>query len=174
MESNMFLTIGAMTLLSVFLISANRMILDNKMVAAESEYIISAISIGQSLIDEVKTKEFDEATVGGGTIESIPELTLSLGPGGPETIALPDTSSVHAYRSKTVYDDVDDYNGYYRIVDTDRAERYKVYATVDYVKPDDPDHVLGARSLSKKITVVVKSPFIKSIPSVTLSYAFTY
>ncbi|MFC2133392.1 hypothetical protein ACFLTH_02140 [Bacteroidota bacterium] len=170
----MFLTIGAMTLLSVFLISANRMILDNKMVAAESEYIISAISIGQTLIDEVKTKEFDEAVVGGGTIESIPELSLTLGPEGAEVIEFPDTSSTHAYLSKTLYDDVDDYNGYFRIVNTKRAEQYKVYAIVDYVKASDPDMIIGARTLCKKISLVIKSPYITQIPSVKLSYAFTY
>lgn len=173
MSSNMMLTIGAVVLLTLFTLSANKIILQNKMMSSESEYVITAIGLAQSVINEAKTKTFDENSVTG-TITSASQLTASasLGNETGESPVQPDTSSSNAYQSFSKFDDIDDYDGYKRSVTTPRAGGYLVSVTVDYVNETDPETVSTTQTYCKKMTVSVTSPYI-TIP-VKLYYAFTY
>ena len=129
--------------------------------------------MGQSLIDEIKTKAFDEQEIAG-SIDSPNDLSSSLGPDSGENISNPDTSTTQAYSSLTVYDDVDDYNGYIRTTDTDIAEGYTLTCNVEYVTLSNPGISSGSRTYCKRITVTITSPFINSLPSIQLRSAVTY
>jgi hypothetical protein len=173
MGLNMLLTIGGILLLSTFVLYANGLLFDNSKIAADNEFVITAISIGQSVIDEAKTKAFDEQTVAG-TVTLRTDLTssYSLGTDGGEAVSNPDTASESGSASFSRFDDVDDYNGYIRLVNTPRAEKYRVLAAVSYASETYPDSSKLAQTFCKRITVTVTSPFFAQ--PVTLFYAFTY
>ncbi|OGU57493.1 MAG: hypothetical protein A2V66_12475 [Ignavibacteria bacterium RBG_13_36_8] len=177
MESNLLLTVGAMALLAIFILSTNRLLLNNNEIVSESEYIVSTVSLGQTLIDEVKTKYFDENAITG-NITSTSQLSSTLGRETGETsISFPDTSSISNFLSNTLYDDVDDYNGYWRVVRTPRGGPDTIRARVEYVDLTNPGGAAsGVRTFGKRLTVRVKSPYIDStkIPPVQLFYVFTY
>ena len=63
MGANMILTIGAILLFGVFLNTSNQLMIGNNQIASTNEYYISALAIGQSVIDEAKTNSFDEKTL---------------------------------------------------------------------------------------------------------------
>jgi hypothetical protein len=173
MSGNMMLTIGVIVLLTLFTLSANKIILQNKISSSESEYIITAIGLAQSVINEAKTKSFDEK-VASGSVTSASQLTpsASLGKETGESPVQPDVSSSSTFQSYSKFDDIDDYNGYTRSVSTPRAGGYTVNVAVSYVSETDPETSSSSQTYCKKMTVTVTSPFI-TIP-VKLFYAFTY
>jgi hypothetical protein len=56
MSNSLLLTIGALLLFGLFLVSGNRKIVEGKIASDASEYTITAVSLAQSLIDEAKLK----------------------------------------------------------------------------------------------------------------------
>ena len=175
MSGNYILTIGALAILSVLILSTMDILRTNYVDMTESEIIIAGLSLGQGLLDEIKTKEFDEQEIIGSTIDSPSDLSSSLGPDAGESVSDPDTSSTQAFGSLTAFDDVDDYNGYNRLVDTDGAENFILSTVVEYVSLSDPDNTSGgSRTYCKRITVTITSPFFDSVPSVQVRTAVTY
>lgn len=175
MTGNYLLTIGALAILSLLILSTMNVLRSNYVDMSESELVITGLSLGQSLIDEIKTKEFDEVEVNGGTIDSPSDLSSTLGPDSGEIVNSPDTSSSHVFSSLTVFDDVDDYDGYVRLVDTDIAESFTLSSVVEYVSLSDPDNATGGtKTYCKRITVTITSPFFDSLPSVQINSAITY
>ena len=191
MGSNMMLTIGAILLFGLFLSSSNRMMIGNNQIASQNEYYITGMSLAQSIIDEAKTKAFDQSTVNADTaVVARSSMTApgSLGPGAGETVPSTDTLSSLApysstnkgYMSAVKFNDVDDYNKYTRRVNTPRAEGYVLTVTVNYATETNPDNVEIVRTYCKKMTVQVTSPYFpkagtESGPStLTVFYAFTY
>lgn len=174
MGSQIYMTLGAMVLLSVFILSSNTLIQRNSQIVNESEYLITAISIAQNVLDEAKTKAFDEKLVSG-KVSDEKDLTQVLGRENDETFKypdLPDTVSKQIYNSTKIYDDFDDYNGYTRIVDTKRADSFKVSSIVQYVDPEDPDVTQSSPTFCKRITVIVNSPYLTT--PVQLKFAMIY
>lgn len=174
MGANMILTIGAILLFGVFLNTSNQLMIGNNQIAATNEYYVSALAVGQSIIDEAKTKAFDEKTVAA-NVSSADSMTgiPSLGrEGTPENITSPDTMKTTGFSSSTRFDDVDDYNGYRRRVNTARAEGYFALATVSYASATNPETASGVKSYCKRMDVKVWSRYIPD--TLKLSYAFTY
>jgi hypothetical protein len=181
MGSNMILAVGALIIFSTFLSSSDKLMIMNTQLAEQNEYYLTALSLGESLITEAKTKAFDQMTVTNPV--TVPDsLSTVLGTDGasevvpsPDTLitSSPYTSATPGFRSGVKFNDIDDYNGYKRMVNTQRAEGYTLSATVVYASPTYPDSVkYGTKTYCKKMTVVVKSPFIPD--SISLSYAFLY
>ena len=170
MSDNIMLTIGALVLLSSFIITSNSIILENKRQEYESEYMLTAIGIAQSVIDEAKTKAFDEVT----NPTNTSTLTISLAPESGESFTVPEVVAANeVYQSMIKYDDVDDYNGYSRTVNTPRAGGYNVRVSVNYVNETNPDTDSGgSRTFCKKMTVTVTSIYFSA--PVRLYYAFIY
>jgi len=180
MGTNVILAVGALVIFGTFLASSNRLMTVNTQIAEQNEYYISAISLAQSIISEAKAKAFDENTVSG-SVPSPDSLSLTLGPDGftesvPTTDTLITSSPYDAqnpgYRSTFRFNDVDDYDGYKRLVNTPRAEGYTLTVRVAYASPTYPDSMKSSPTFCKKMTVSVKSPFIPD--SLSLSYAFVY
>lgn len=185
MGANIILAIGALVIFGTFLSSSNRLMTGNTQIAEQNEYYITAVSLAQSVIDEAKTKAFDQLTVGRVIpIPSADSLTPAnqLGPGGSEAISGNDVLSSTGYKSSTKFNDVDDYNDYNRLVNTPRAEGYRIHVAVKYVSETSPDVVKGAPTFCKRMKVMVTSPFFPShrsggasVPdTLSISYAFTY
>ena len=191
MGGNMMLTIGAIVLFGMFLSSSNKLMIGNSRIASQNEYYITGLSLAQSIIEEAKTKAFDQNTVNADTIVvSRSSLTgsSSLGPGSGETVPSRDTlSSVtpynatnKGYMSAVRFNDIDDYNRYVRLVNTPRAEGYILNVKVNYATETNPDIPQNTQTYCKKMTVQVTSPYFRNSmynggpDTLTISYAFTY
>jgi hypothetical protein len=184
MGANIILAIGALIIFGTFLSSSNRLMTGNTQIAEQNEYYISAVSLAQAVIDEAKTKAFDQQTVNDTvSIALVDSLTFQskLGPdGATETVPKPDTlvtgapytASSPGYRSTYKFNDLDDYDGYHRKVNTPRAEGFIVTVQVKYVNATDPDVTSGIQTFCKRMRVTVTSPYMAD--QVQLSYAFTY
>ncbi len=183
-SSNMVMIIGAIVLFGIFLTSSNKLMIANTEIASQNEYYIAALAIAQSVIDEAKTKAFDQNTVAG-PIGSPSSLTVKglLGPDGvTESVPNPDTLTSTGYKSMTKFNDIDDYNGYMRLVNTPRSEGDTVRVTVGYASETSPDSSKSTQTFCKVMTVTVRSRYISSQTAkgfftdspVTLSYAFLY
>src|SRR5437870_4607248 len=124
MGNNLMLTMGAIVLFTVFLLSANSILLDNSKIADESEYTLTAVALAQSVIDEAKMKSFDEAGIGK-VLTSRDSLTAphSLGTDTKtERVTGIDVANSTGFQSMQKFDDVDDYDKYMRRVDTQEAD----------------------------------------------------
>ncbi len=191
MGANMMLTIGAILIFGMFLSTTNKLMIGNNQIAAQNEYYIAGISLAQSIIDEAKTKSFDERTVGMDTMVARTNMTAPASltrDGVAEAVTLPDvmrtsnpfTARYPGYLSSVRFDDVDDYNRYSRIVNTKRAEGYRLFSSVRYGVETNPDVLVGSRTYCKVMTVKVTSPFFRKSTenggpdTLTLSYTFTY
>jgi hypothetical protein len=189
--SNIILAIGALVTFGILLSSSNRLISGNTTIAEQNEYYISALALGQSVIDEAKTKYFDQRADSMGVAR--PEsLSVTLGRDGlteadvPSTDTLtsaaPFSSNAPGFRSQSKFNDVDDYNNYRRLVNTPRAEGFSISVKVMYASQTTPDSASVAPTYCKVMYVYVTSPYLPRIESegmshpdtVRLSYAFTY
>ena len=66
----MLITLAALTLVSITILNHNRSSITTKESITYSKEFIVATSIGQSLLDEISNKSFDENIINGNTILS--------------------------------------------------------------------------------------------------------
>ena len=160
MGNNSFLAIGAFALLALMSLRFNTSVLENKTTEVENKVYLTAFSLADDLIEEIKQKAFDEETV---EWRAIPADELSncncFG------VFDPGESTVNDF------DDIDDYHGYQKSVSLPHVENYSVSSTVEYVSESDPDVVSLTQTFCKRVTVQVTSPYISH--PVKLSFVFT-
>ncbi len=173
-------------LLVMSVISANRMINENTGAQFESEALASSASIANDILLEIMGKRFDglpDSTrlVKGScaSTEFSPYDSLFVqnewGPSATERGALvsPDTlRSDSTYRSMTVLNDVDDYDGYQRKVNFGNITGFIVKVKVYYVSSTAPDVFTKTKSFFKKIEVSVEHPLY--LPKVTYTALASY
>src|ERR1044072_1586977 len=91
MGSNMILAVGALIIFSTFLSSSDKLMIMNTQLAEQNEYYLTALSLGESLITEAKTKAFDQMTVTN-PVTMPDSLSAVLGTdGASEAVPSPDT-----------------------------------------------------------------------------------
>ncbi|MGA9116782.1 MAG: hypothetical protein WB626_08410 [Bacteroidota bacterium] len=170
----MLLTVMTLALFIGLVISTTELLTSNTVSAQQNEFIVTSISLAQSVIDEAKTKAFDNKTrVTGVTVPDSLTAPGSLGrDGSGEAVPAVDTLTSQGYRSALVFNDVDDYKGYQRRVATRRAGNYNITATVAYGSSARPDSTVSVRTFCKLMRVTVTSPHTAS--PVTLQYPFIY
>jgi Tfp pilus assembly protein PilX len=173
MGNSFLLILGSLLLLTLFSLASNRLIGENERIAEESEFNLTAFSLAQSIIDEAKSKEFDQHTVGA---ELTTPVTLTaaaqLGPDPGEELSGADSTSDAGYASMTRFNDVDDYNGYHRYVSTPRADGYEISVQVAYASTSCPDSLLSTPTFCKHMVVSVSSRYFSN--PVTVQFAFMY
>lgn len=151
----MMAIIVAISLLGIVSLSNNTLTISNTKTMLEAEASLSAISIAQTLIDEIETKSYDLATLNK-KIMNATEFTAAsgLGPSSQEQsyVKLPDVSP---FKSLKYYNDLDDYHGYQRIVTTPRMGDFKVKVSIVYVSESNPEVVSTSQTFHKKIVVSV-------------------
>jgi hypothetical protein len=158
------LVISAFSLLSTLSLSVNSTLIRTNSSGLEMEATLDAVSVGQSALDEVLSKDFDEKTIDNVRAFSYNDITLpqNFGPdGGAEAITGNngiDTSGTGSFQSKTKFDDVDDYNGYTRMAWNPRLGWFRVQVQVQYVNEDDPNTVVSSGTFFKRVTVTVSHP----------------
>lgn len=160
----MVLVIGALTLLSILTLSVNSLIVSKTTTILRAEAELAAISIAQTMIDEIKTKYFDAIITTDTTkVYSASSFTApgSLGPSAAEAAKVPlpdppDTLVPYKSLKKTNYGDVDDYNNYRRFYYSYALGLFTVVDTVYYVQITNPDQKSGVQTFMKKIIVTVR------------------
>src|SRR5258706_9946855 len=135
----MILVVGAMAILSTLTLSINTTILRAYMISYDSEATIDAISIGQAMIDEINTQAFDSLTTGTAKVLD-PSLCTPKSRFGADldsektfaslVAASPDTAP---FKSLLKFNDVDDYQGYRRIVASTHLGNFTMRDSVFYV-----------------------------------------
>lgn len=156
--------LGAFTMLSMLALNVNRTMVGSLILGLEMEATLNALSVGQSMLDEVMQKNFDQKTIdkiayGYSDITS----AVSLGPGPSEAISGFDSSytsggTFHDFQSKTKFNDVDDFKGYKRKVWDSRLGYFEVTDSVMYVKETDPNAPSSSATFYKMVVVVVRHP----------------
>ena len=163
MGNNQFLAIGAMALLALISLRFNGTLLENKTTEIENKVYLTAFSLADDLIEEIKQKAFDEETV---EWRAIPEDQLT-----PVSNFAPQVRDAGETENPSTWDDIDDYNGYVKQISTPHVENYSVSSTVDYVSASNPDITSSTQTYFKRITVRVASPYLSH--PVRLSFVFT-
>lgn len=156
--------LGAFAMLSILALGLNRTLLGSVILGVEMEATLNSLSIGQSMMDEVMQRNFDQKTIGK-VAYSYSDLTPygSLGPEGGESISGIDSAytsggTFHDFQSKSKFNDVDDYNLYHRVVVDPLLGKFDVFDSVKYVSEYVPTRDTLAATFYKKIVVVVTHP----------------
>lgn len=156
-------TMAAMIIFSVILMNANHMIQRNSMMQVQTELEQEVIALGQEVIEEARTKSFDQVTVDAvAPPSSIPggfTAPGGLGPGGGET-------------SRKSFNDFDDYNGWSDTFITEHGE-FEVSAEVYYVDPLNYQKTMST-STFKKIDVLVTSQFLRTGGDIPREYRLEF
>ncbi len=151
-------SIGALLLFSLISLRFNSTLLENSTVETENKVYLTAFSLADDLIEEIKQKAFDAATVKFPTTNP-EDLTsaYNLGPG--------------SWEEYPFYNDIDDFNGFTRTVSAPHAENYSVSCEVCYVDADNPDQKVMTQTFYKRVRVTITSPYMRS--PIILSMIFT-
>jgi hypothetical protein len=156
--------LGAFTMLSLLALNVNRTMTGSLALGLETETTVNALSIGQSMLDEVMQKSFDSKTISK-VAYSTDDLTETryLGPESGEEIvgidsAYSEEGVFHDFHSKSRFNDVDDYNLYHRQIRDARLGYFDVTDSVRYISETWPDNTSSGRTFYKVIIVVVRHP----------------
>lgn len=148
----MLLVLAALITFSMLAMNVNRSVITSTETTYGIEAVETAKDIGQSFITEAHSKPYDLYTVNN-TIEDLSDLTnpYSLGPATGES-----------YEN---FNDVDDFDGLVKTINTPRLGTFTVSMMVYYVDPDNPDvKVTSHETQAKLITVSVTNPFLEKDP----------
>lgn len=161
--SEVLQTMAAMIIFSMILLNANHMIQRNSMMQVQSELEQEVIALGQEVIEEARTKSFDQITV---DAEAPPSLIPGgftspggLGPGGAET-------------TRRSFNDFDDYNNWSDTFITEHGE-FEVSADVYYVDPVNYQKTMSPTTF-KKIEVMVSSKFLRTGADIPREYKLEF
>ncbi len=152
------LTTAAMILLAIISLRFNSAVTETSSADTNNKVYLTAFSLADNLIEEIKGKSFDQTTINFPTTNPA-SLT------SPDELG-PDSGEVYPY-----YNDVDDYNGFKDTVTAPYFETYYISCNVQYVSASDPDEVSSTQTFYKKVTVTISSPYLDH--SVFLSSIFT-
>jgi hypothetical protein len=152
------ITLGAVVIFGLITLFFNTALLENSTSELENKVVLTAFALADDLIEEMKSKSFDETT--GQFPTSNPASLTPAGSLGPE--------AGEVYGS---FNDIDDYNGFTKIVSAPHAEDYEVTCEVVYVQENYPDIQSSSQTFYKKATVWVSSPYMRN--QIYLSFIFT-
>lgn len=153
------LAIGAVLLFALVSLRFNSTVVQNISLEVENKVYLTAFSLADDMIEEIKQKAFDEITING-LVDNENKLSSTLGI---------DVGEIQD--SVKTFDDIDDYNGYKKDVGLPYLEEYHISCTVNYVDGNNPDIVKNSQTFYKKVEVTVNSKYM-NFP-VVLSFIFT-
>jgi hypothetical protein len=152
------LSLGAMMILALVSLNFNDTVLSNSTTEIENKVVLTAFSLADDLIEEIKVRAFDAATV---------DFPTS----NPASLTAPGSLGPGWWESYPNFNDIDDFNNYSRVVSAPHAENYSVKCRIYYVSGDNPDQVSSTQTFYKKAIVTVSSPYMKK--PISLSFIFT-
>jgi hypothetical protein len=145
----MMLVLSAMVLLSLLVLNIKRAQLVSDQQMSQSEYIIAATAVGQTLISEIAGKPYDAATA---SDEKAPLASFTA----------PGSLGHGSWESYPNFNDFDDYHRFTTTVSTPRAGLFRIATLVDYVTLSNPNTRSTIRTRTKRLRVTVDSEFLDS------------
>lgn len=139
------LSTGAMMLLALVSLNFNTTVLQNTTVELENKVYLTAFSLADDLIEEIKQKAFDEKTIDFQAIAQN-QLTLPLGK---------ESGEVWPH-----FDDIDDYQNYSKPVSLPHVEDYLVTCQINYANSLGGNELV--RTYYKKVTIKVTSKYLSN------------
>ncbi len=143
------LVMAGMVLLALISLRFNTAVLQTSTAEIESKVALTAFSLADDLIEEIKVKSFDE-------------YTLTFPTAAPSNLTPPGSLGMETGEYLSGTDDIDDYNNYTKVVSAPHAENYTVQSYVEYVDGTNPDNVSNVQTFYKRVRVTVTSPFLKN------------
>lgn len=156
--SEVLQTIGAMIIFSLILISATSMIQRNTYLQIEGELEQEVIAVAQDIIEEGRTKEFDEVSVGATAPPAdIPGDFVGVSSLGPES---DDDENANGEFERHEFDDFDDYNGWKDTVNTERGS-FNIKAEVCYANSSTFECTDTEQTTFKKMKIKITNKFLE-------------
>ena len=152
------LAVGSLFLLSMTSMNFNSALLHSNTAELENKVYLTAFSLADDLIEEIKQKAFDEKTL---IFPTVNPLTLT--PSG----SLGTEGEIYPY-----FNDIDDYNNFSRDADAPHTENYHISAKVYYVSETNQDAKSTIQTFYKRVDVTVSSPYLNN--NVILTFIFTH
>jgi MSHA pilin protein MshD len=179
----MVLSILAMLLLSISVLTVNRQTLTTNDTLMSSRYGLMSLSLANSIIQDASGLAFDENTVvQGSSVTSVTQLTL------PSALGLDGTAELAS--NPNTFDDFDDYNCYRTTPKTDviivdatvtpnKTMTFYSLCRVDYVDGTNPSNVMTTQTWHKRLMVSVysndlKDPWTGLVDTLKLSTVYSY
>jgi hypothetical protein len=154
------LVMGAMVLLSIAVLSANRIILDRTNSGYQTQAIFDAVPIAEAKLDEIRRKAYDEKSINKRIYDAA-------------NFTQPAYLGKDAGETTTVdYDDIDDYNNDSVKVSTPVLDNFWVVSRIRYMSESNPDQVSSSSTFFKQITVTVYH-YSMPIP-IKMSFLYVY
>lgn len=152
------LTIGAIVLFSLICLRFNTTVLQTVSIEVENKIYLTAFSLGDTMLEEIKQKAFDEQTVVFRSInpDELTEYNLFGPDAGESTI--------------NDFDDIDDYHNYNKVVSMPHFEGYEIDCQVSYAREDNYEISL-TQTFYKRVDVEVTNVYLQH--SVKLHFIFT-
>ena len=156
----MFLTIGAILLLSLLIINVNKATSNRVVTIYSNEAIIEATSLAEAVFQDIQTKSFDEETIS----QTITDRSL----------LTPSSSLGHesGENNPKHYDDIDDYNDYEITNTTNLMGDFTVSVSVNYVDEDDLSTESSSPTFLKRVTITVDNSNLPS--TLTFEHIVSY
>ena len=150
------MALGALVLLTLTSLQFNGSLMECTTAELENKVYLTAFSLADDMIEEIKNKAFDEAT-----------KTFVVA----STSALTPPSGFGLVSKTDPLDDIDDYNNYKKTVSSPHAEDYEVSCLIHYVSAANQNIVSSTPTFYKRASVTVSSPYLRH--SVTLAFIFS-
>lgn len=149
--SEVIQTMAAMIIFSVIMINANHLIHRNSLMQVDSELEQEVITLGQEIVEEARSKDFDQVTVNA----SAPPALI------PEGFT--PAEYLQADAGETIrpdFNDFDDYNEWSDVFITEHGD-FQVSVDVFYVDPVNFEKV-DVQTTFKKIEVYISTEFLRT------------
>lgn len=155
--SEVLQTMGAMVIFSLMLLSANQMISRNTLMQVQGELEQEVVAVAQDIIEEGRTKEFDERSQGAAPPTHIPGDFTGISGLGPEA---DDDLDGDGTVERSEFDDFDDYDDWTDAITTEHGT-FNIEVQVNYVNGSDFSPATSQTTF-KKIKVFITSKFLKN------------
>lgn len=152
------LALGALMIFGMISLRFDSSVLQNLEIEVENKVYLTAFSLADDLLEEMKQRAFDQQTV---TFQSI----------SPEALTPVQNLGYESGEVWPNFNDIDDYNNYSKPVSLPHAENYTVESFVTYVSESDQDLVSSTPTYYKRVEIIVDSPYLSH--ELKLSYIFT-
>lgn len=155
------LAIGAVLLFGLVSLRFNSAVVQNISTEVENKVYLTAFSLADDMIEEIKQKAFDEWTADG----KLKVVALT-------SLTDPDKLGKESGEAWPDFNDIDDYNKYSKPVGLPYLETFNVYTTVRYANPSNfSDTTYTGKSFLKRVDVKVTSKYLPS--PVQLNFIFS-
>lgn len=171
--SDLVFMMGAMVLFSIFANNANDTMVRSSTLLTQVEVEYSAIAFAQGIVDEARSRAFDQVTVAPNPEDRsiVGNSRLLGGAQVPGVFAAPANLGPETGETYPNFNDFDDYHGL-SIIQTTGYGDITITASVFYVTENSIGTDAGVRTTMKRLNVTANHPDLAN--PITIAYVKTY